>query len=53
MNPIWKLKLRVNKCNKQINLTVPKKQLPPELRKLLIDKPNKIKLFKLRYKGYE
>lgn len=53
MSLLWKIKPIINKNNKQVNLSIPKKNFPPELRKLLLDKPHKIKLFKLKFKGYE
>lgn len=53
MGLLWKLKPVVNKANKQINLSVSKKQLPPKVRRLLLKDPSLIKVFKLKFKGYE
>ena len=53
MDRILKLKLAINKANKQINLSVPKRDLPPDVRKLIGKDPNLIKIFKLKFEGYE
>jgi len=53
MSKIWKLKIRINKRNKQINLSVPKRQLPKDVRKLIGKDPSLIKVFKMKFEGFE
>jgi len=50
---LWKIKPRINKSNKQVNLSVRKGELPSEVRKLLLKDPSLIKVFKLKFEGYE
>ncbi len=53
MNKLLKLKLNINKRNNQINLSVPRKSLPPEIKKLISKKTGSVGSFMLRLEGFE
>jgi len=50
---IWNLRPRINKKNKQVNFSIPKKSMPTELREMLKKNPTKLKRIRIKLEGFE
>ena len=49
----FKVKAIINKANGQMNFSLPKKQLPASLKKIIAKDPKVCRMLKIKLEGYE